>query len=76
MSVEIRITYESEQELNEAIREREIDRTARHVLSLLRQEMRSVVKHGDPTERDEFWYKRLFELTSQEEVEGISAWEF
>jgi hypothetical protein len=75
MTVEIKYTYESEQELKDAMRLREIDRTACRVLGQLRQEMRTVVKHGAPTERDEFWYQRLFELTTDVD-ENISAWEF
>lgn len=75
MSVEIKYTYESEQELKDAMRLRELDRTACRVLSRLRQEMRDVVKYGEPTERDEFWYQRLFELTSDAD-DSVSAWEF
>lgn len=75
MSVEIKYTYESEQELKDAMRLRELDRTACRVLSQLRQEMRTVVKYGEPTERDEFWYQRLFDLTTDVD-DGTSAWEF
>lgn len=74
-SLQVILEFNDEQEYEEWIETQSINKAARRVLSQLRQEMRTVVKYGEPTERDEFWYQRLFELTSDVD-EGLSAWEF
>ena len=73
--LQVILEFNDEQEYEEWIETQAINKVARRVLSELRQEMRTVVKHGEPAKQDEFWYQRLFELTNDED-EGISAWEF
>jgi hypothetical protein len=34
----------------------------------LQQELRSKCKHGEPTEQDEHWKKRLYELMTEHEI--------
>lgn len=70
MQLEINLKYSSEQEAEEALEQYRLDKAGRRILSQLRDELRSVCKYGNPTERDEFWYARLFELCGEQDIDG------
>lgn len=72
MTVEVKLTYDSQWEAEEAMEQYSLSTGSRRVLSELRDELRKVCKYGEPTERDEFWYARLFELCGKE---GIDGWD-
>lgn len=73
--VQVVLEFSSEQEYEDWIAEQSVNRTARLVLGELRNEMRTTVRYGEPTDRDEYWYDRLFKL-AVEKSEGVDAWEF
>lgn len=72
MAIEVKLTYDSQHEAEEAMEQYKLEKGSKCVLSKLRDEMRQVCKYGEPTERDEFWYSRLFELCGEE---GIDGWD-
>lgn len=61
--------FESEFEMEEWVVNSRNYKNAYSALLSLQQEMRSLNKHEEPTERDAHWYKRLLDLMSEYEVE-------
>ena len=61
--------FESEFEMEEWVANNMNYKNAYSALLSLQQEMRSVNKHEEPTERDSYWYDRLLKLMSEYEVD-------
>ena len=70
--IEVKFTFETEEEMQEWLQKEQRHTRAAQALANLRDELRQVNKYGTPTERDEYWYYKLFEYCEQEEVD---AWE-
>lgn len=68
--IEVKFTFETEEEMLEWMREIFNRIGATEALAKLRMEMRQVNKYGEPTERDEYWYSQLFHYCEEEEVDA------
>lgn len=68
----VSLTYETQSDFEIEMEDIRQAKRARKVLRELRDEIRQVVKYGEPTKVDDHWYGRLFKLC---EEEGINGWE-
>ena len=68
--MEITIKFSTEEDFKEFWDRYESNATARRVLSDLWGEMRSVIKYGEPVERDQYWYARYWELCKEYDIDG------
>ena len=52
--------------------ETESNRKAANVLRELRDTLREVNKHGEPTARDTYWYNKIWEICGENDLDGWS----
>jgi len=71
--MKVTITFEDEWEFRSYWEESETARKSALVLGELREQLRAEVKHGEPTDRDEYWYDQLWELGRDNDLDVWSA---
>ncbi len=70
ISLKLIIEFPTEEGMREFLQIHESARKSALVLGELRAELRSRIKYGKPTESDNYWYDRYWELCKEHNIDG------